>query len=185
VVEKSVREMSASDEAERLAWSVLQTVNRTQAKGSTVRIIVPSDPEVADELGRELGVGPGDDELLSAEDYLLGRGYVAPVDIGLTRSTYTITPAGMSWLERGLLQQPGDSRKEPPGDKSGPSAGPPVAEHEDLRRRLELAELAESRLREERDRLVRELEAERDERMKLEGELARARRSWWREVFGG
>jgi hypothetical protein len=44
----------------------------------------------------------------------------------------------------------------------------PVAEREELRRRLELAE---SRLREERDRLVRELE--RDQRMKLEGVFGR------------
>jgi hypothetical protein len=129
VVEESVREMSALDEAERLAWPVLQTVNRTQARGSTVRIIVPSD------------------EHLSAEDYLLVRGYVAPVDIGLTRGTYTITS---------------------PEDKGGRSAESPVAEREDLRRRLELAE---SRLREERDRLVRELE--RDQRMKLEGVFGR------------
>ena len=44
--------------------------------------------------------------------------------------------------------------------------------------------MAQSRLKEERDLLVRELEKERDERMNLEEELAQARRSWWREVFG-
>ena len=85
------------DEPEQLAWVVLQTVNRTQAKGSTARIIVPRDPEVA----YELDMLPTEDELLSAEEYLLDHGYVASVDIGLTRGTYTITPAGLDWLDRG------------------------------------------------------------------------------------
>jgi hypothetical protein len=82
---------------EHLAWVVLRTVNRTQAKGSTARVIVPRDPEVA----YELEVVPTEDELLTAEEYLLDQGYVAPVDIGLTRGTYTITPAGLDWLESG------------------------------------------------------------------------------------
>lgn len=54
VVAEGAREIGAVDEAERLAWLVLQTVNRTQARSTTVRIIVPRDSEVADELGREL-----------------------------------------------------------------------------------------------------------------------------------
>jgi hypothetical protein len=107
-----------SETQQQLAWVVLRTVNRLQAKGSTVRLVVPSDPEVANELGQELGVG--DEEILSAEEYLLGHGYVAPVDIGLTRGTHTITPAGMGWLEeRGLLQRPGVSREEPRPDREG------------------------------------------------------------------
>ena len=87
-----------ANETEQLAWVVLRTVNRTQAKGSTVRVVVPRDPEVV----YELGPVPIEDELLSAEEYLLDRGYVAPVNIGLTRGTYTITPAGMDWLDRGF-----------------------------------------------------------------------------------
>ena len=82
---------------EQLAWVVLCTVNRTQAKGSTARVIVPRDPELA----YELDVVPTEDEFLSAEEYLLDQGYVAPVDVGLTRGTYTITPAGLVWLDRG------------------------------------------------------------------------------------
>ncbi len=89
--------MIAADEPDHLAWIVLQTVNRTQAKGSTARIVVPRDPEVA----RNLEVLPTEDELLSAEEYLLDHGYVAAVDIGLTRGTYTITPTGLDWLDRG------------------------------------------------------------------------------------
>ena len=54
MVAEGAREIGAVDEAERLAWLVLQTVNRTQARSTTVRIIVPRDSEVADELGREL-----------------------------------------------------------------------------------------------------------------------------------
>jgi hypothetical protein len=59
--------------------------NQTQAKGSTVRLIIPRDPEVVEVLGRELGSGLTDEDLLSTEKYLLEHGYVVPVDIGLTR----------------------------------------------------------------------------------------------------
>jgi hypothetical protein len=86
---------------ERLAWSVLRTANRTQAKGSTARIVVPRDPEMVDELSRDLEVTPTDDDLLSAEEYLEERGYLAPTYIGLTRGTYTITPVGLRWIEWG------------------------------------------------------------------------------------
>jgi hypothetical protein len=84
-------------EAEELAWVVLRAANRTQARGSTVRLIVPRAPEVAYNLGVDLG----EDRFLAAEEHLLERGYVALVDIGLTRGTYSITPAGLRWLERG------------------------------------------------------------------------------------
>ncbi len=94
--------MNPVQELEHLAWVVLWTVNRTQAKGSTVRIIVPRDPQVA----YELEAVPTEDELLSAEEYLLDQGYVAPADIGLTRGTYTITPAGLAWLDSGPPEPP-------------------------------------------------------------------------------
>jgi hypothetical protein len=90
------------EELEQLAWVVLWTVNRTQARGSTARIIVPRDPDVA----YELEAVPTQDELLSAEEYLLDQGYVAPADIGLTRGTYTITPAGLAWLDSGPPEPP-------------------------------------------------------------------------------
>lgn len=92
----------------------------------------------------------------------------------------------MGWLERGFLKQPVVSHGNVSGNEQGPSTKSSAAEdeHEDLRKRLELAELAQSRLQEERDRLVRELEKERDERMMLE-ELARAPRGRWGRIFGG
>jgi hypothetical protein len=84
-------------QAEELAWVVLRVANRMQARGSTVRLVVLRAPEVA----YEVGVDPEEYRFLEAEDYLLKWGYIAPVDIGLTGGTYTITPAGLRWLERG------------------------------------------------------------------------------------
>jgi uncharacterized coiled-coil DUF342 family protein len=49
---------------------------------------------------------------------------------------------------------------------------------------LELTERAESTVREERDRLIRELEEVRAERRRLQEELQDARRSWWRRILG-
>ena len=92
-------------ETEQLAWLVLRTVNQTQTKGSTVRLAVPSDPEVVAQLA-SLAVAVTDGEVLLAEEYLEGHGYLALADITLTRGTYTITPAGLKWLERGSPQQP-------------------------------------------------------------------------------
>jgi chromosome segregation ATPase len=54
-----------------------------------------------------------------------------------------------------------------------------------LESRLELTERAESTVREERDRLIRELEEVRAERRQLQEELEAARRPWWRRLFGG
>jgi hypothetical protein len=57
--------------------------------------------------------------------------------------------------------------------------------------RVELQALAESTIREERDRLLSQLEeergraeAERERAEQLRGELEQARRSWWRRFFG-
>jgi hypothetical protein len=58
--------MTVADEIERLAWQVLRTVNRMQAKDSSVRLVVPRAPEVADELESP----PNDAELLTVEEYL-------------------------------------------------------------------------------------------------------------------
>jgi hypothetical protein len=50
-------------------------------KGSTARLVVARDPELADELGQELGSIPTDEDLLSQE--ILGkRGYLASADMG-------------------------------------------------------------------------------------------------------
>jgi hypothetical protein len=89
--------MTANLEAEELAWIVLRVANRMQARGSTARLVVPRAPEVA----HEVGVALEEDRFLAAEEHLLQRGYIAPTDINLTRATYTITPVGLRWLERG------------------------------------------------------------------------------------
>jgi excisionase family DNA binding protein len=53
-----------------------------------------------------------------------------------------------------------------------------------LEGRLELSEKAESTIREERDRLLADLEEERSERRRLQQELEVARRPWWQRLFG-
>ncbi len=95
-----------SDESEYFAWVVLRAANRMQAKGTTARIIIPRDPEVVSEVAQEISHSPSDDDLLSAEEYLMECGYIAPVDIGLTRGSYSVTPAGLDWLGRSFLSPP-------------------------------------------------------------------------------
>jgi hypothetical protein len=70
-----------ANETELLAWVVLRAANRAQAKDSTARLVVPSAPEVAYEVSVELPEA----RLLEVEEYLQDRGYIEPVDIGLTR----------------------------------------------------------------------------------------------------
>jgi hypothetical protein len=101
-VAAAVRAVILVEELEHLAWDVLSTVNLTQAKGSTARIVVPRDPEILYGLEEV----PTEDELLTAEEYLLDQGYLAPIDIGLTRGSYTITPAGLDWLDSGPPEPP-------------------------------------------------------------------------------
>ena len=76
----------------------METLNRTQGKDTTVRLVVPRDPEVARQLDPTLA----EHKLPAAEAYLLERGYIAPTNLDLTWDTYTITPAGLEWLEEGL-----------------------------------------------------------------------------------
>ena len=97
-----------SDEIGRLAYVVLRTVNRMQAKGSTVRIVSPRDPEVA----HELGMDTDEDVILRAVEYLLKQGYVVPAGIDLQGGAYTIAPAGLEWLEAGASGPPQAPRKE-------------------------------------------------------------------------
>ncbi len=86
--------MSVETQTEQLAWVVLRAANRTQSRGSTARLVVPKAPEVAEEMGMELT----DAQFRKVEEYLLDHGYVAEADIGLTWSSYTVTPAGLKWL---------------------------------------------------------------------------------------
>jgi excisionase family DNA binding protein len=54
-----------------------------------------------------------------------------------------------------------------------------------LEGRLELTEVAESTMRQERERLIADLERERERAERLERELAESRRPWWQRMFGG
>ena len=145
----------------------MRTANRMQAKGSTARIVVPRDPEMVDELGRERGVIPTDDDLLSAEEYLEEHGYLAPTDIGLTRGTYAITPAGLRWIKgapSGAIETPQET-----GEK---------AEDTPLRRS---AASGEERQGTEPGKGVAGTGVAEDR----PGGAPGPRRPWWRRVLGG
>jgi hypothetical protein len=98
-----------ANDTEALARVVLRTANRTQAEGSSVRLVVLRAPEVADEVGVELTEA----QLLAVEEYLHHHGYVVPVEMGLSWGTYTITPAGFVWLEGGSMPEPSSPAKDP------------------------------------------------------------------------
>jgi hypothetical protein len=153
-------EIEEIEEIEELAYVVLQTVNRTQAKGTTARIISPRDPEVTDELGLD----PDEDRLLTAVEYLLEEGYVVPAGIELPRGDYTIAPAGLEWLEMGATTEPLEAPGEAPGEEAiEPSEGTtevPLLQHPHPVPRA---------LMEARKQLDREP----------------TERPWWRRVFGG
>jgi hypothetical protein len=170
--------------SERAAWLVLQAVNRVQAKGSTVRLVAPRDPDIVEELGRELGLGPTDEELLSAEDYLLEHGYIAPTGLGVTRNVYTVTRAGLDWLEADLTAPRGKSQQEPSEEaqrrETRPDAPGPlgqIPQHAE-----EVGSITV--LRGERDRLLQELEEQRLLIERLETELGRRRSPWYERWFG-
>ena len=146
--------MAEQPTEKNLPWLVLRAANRTQARGSTVRLIVPRAPEVAEELGMELTEA----RLLSVEENLQGHGYVEPANIGLTWGTYTITPAGLRWLEE-APPEPQETPTEPP--ESGVEE--PEASPETPLERLEGEEIWL------------------DATSPQEG----TERPWWRRMFGG
>ena len=103
------------NETELLAWAVLRAANRTQARGTTVRLVVPRAPEVVHDLDMEIA----EERLLTAEEWLVDRGYLAPADVGLTRGAYTITPAGLEWL-RGGMPEPQEAPQKATEGAPGP-----------------------------------------------------------------
>ena len=145
-------------DTEQLAYLVLEAANRMQGKGTTVRLIVPSVPEVTNELDPTLA----EHELLAAEEYLLERGRIAPANIGLTWGTYTITQAGLEWLEEGV--------PEPLEAPHGGADPRPAAE--DTREDIEVRQ---------HGLVPRRLQRGLDEARKQLGE----ERPWWSRVFGG
>jgi hypothetical protein len=138
----------ANDDTEALARVVLQTANRTQAEGSSVRLVVPRAPEVVDEVGVELTEA----QLLAVEEYLHHHGYVVPVDMGLSWGTYTITPAGFEWLEGGMPEPSSSSSAKDPVLELAERPGEEAALEAALRAELE-----------EEQRRMEELERELDE----------------------
>jgi hypothetical protein len=121
LLEGSVSEGSPlENETELLAWAVLRASNRTQARGTTVRLVVPRAPEVIDDLGMEVE----EERIVEVEEWLVDRGYLTPTDVVLTRGTYTITPIGLEWL-RGAMPEPLEATQRVTEDASDarPSSG--------------------------------------------------------------
>ncbi len=172
-----------SFETERLAWLVLQITNRTQAKGSTARLIFPRDQEVLKELGRTLGIGLADKDLLPVEGYLLEHDYVALVDIGLSTGSYSITTVGFEWLDGSSSEPPVISQEL--YDQAQTSDGTDYRASELSERRGDfLQDVGTVVFRGERDRLLQELERQRLQIERLEAELREARNHWWRRLLG-
>lgn len=172
-----------SFETQRLARLVLQITNHTQAKGSKARLIFPHDPEVLEELGRTLGIGLADEELLPVEGYLLEHGYIMVVDIGLSKGCYSIMPAGFEWLNGSLSEPPVTSlgSYDQPQTSDDTDYGAPESSE---RRGGLLQDVGSVVLRGERDRLMQELEHQRLQIERLEAELRAARSPWWRRLLG-
>jgi hypothetical protein len=104
------------NETELLAWALLRAANRTQARDTTIRLVVPRAPEVAYDLGIEQ---LAQERIVEAEEWLEERGYLAPDNVGLTWGTYTITPAGLEWLREGMPRP-----LEAPQNAAEPTSGP-------------------------------------------------------------
>ena len=139
-----------------LPWLVLRAANRAQARGSTVRLIVLRAPEVAEELGMDLT----DTRLLSVEEYLQERGYIESANILSTWGTYTITPAGLRWLEEAPSEPPEQPTEAPESVVEEPG--------------------------EPRQNLSRRLEGEEEVRLDAASpQEATERASWWQRRFGG
>jgi hypothetical protein len=104
-------------DTQQLAWLVLEALNRMQGRGTTVRLVVPSAPEVT----RQLDPSLAEHQLLAADEYLLERGHIAPANPGLTWATYTIATTGLAWLDEGFPW--------PSGAPQTPAADVTRAEH--------------------------------------------------------
>ena len=96
---------------------MLEALNRLQARGSRVRIVVPRGPEAARELGLD---DPDAGAIPVARDWLEYRRHITRADIGLSVETFTITPEGLGWIEH------------PSRSQSDTSAGPTSPERTGL-----------------------------------------------------
>ena len=68
---------------------------------SLVRVVVPRDWEVAQELGFD---DPDAGAILVAQDWLEYRRYITRTDIGLSAETFTVTPEGLDWIQDSPLR---------------------------------------------------------------------------------
>jgi DNA-binding PadR family transcriptional regulator len=161
-------ETPVAKETELLAGTLLRAVNRAQAKGSTVRLVVPRALEVTYEVGMELS----EDQLLGVEEYLQNNGYIVPVDIGLTRGTYTITPAGLEWLDMGASEPLEALAQEATGPLEWAEPRPATKDtREDIVKRPQ-------------GRIPRRLWREMKEARKQLEERSEER-DWWQRMLGG
>ena len=87
---------------EEIAWRLLGVLNRLQAKGSLVRIVVPRDMEVARELHFD---DPDTGAILVAQDWLEYHRYISRTDLGLSVEAFTITPKGLDWIAQPVREQ--------------------------------------------------------------------------------
>jgi hypothetical protein len=177
--------MPEANATEVLAWVVLHAANRTQAHGSSLRLVVLRAPEVVQEVGMELIT---EAQLVKVEEYLHCHGYVEPVDMGLSWGTYTITPTGVAWLKGGMPGLPSSKERERElAERPSEEAALELALRSDLeeeRRRMEglERELDEGIERERHQRQTpRRLQRGLNEARKQLGE----ERSWWRRMLGG
>ena len=83
-------------DTQQVAWLVLETLNRTQGKDTTVRLVVPRDPEVTHLLDPTLAAH----KLPAAEAYLLERGYIAPTNLASRGAPTRLPPRGWSGSRR-------------------------------------------------------------------------------------
>jgi hypothetical protein len=183
--EEDVRRMSVENQTEQLAWVVLRAANQTQAKGSTARLVVPRAPEVADELGRELT----DAQFRLVEEFLLDQGYVVDADIGLTWSAYTVTPAGLKWLETGLPEPLLTDRVRELAERLGEEEAIESALRAELEEERHRIEGVERELAEEPPGVPQTAVEEQKRGEPRSGAGAAQEeaepRPWWRRVFGG
>jgi hypothetical protein len=112
-----------TNETELLAWAVLRAANTTQARGATVRRVVPRAPERAPEVAHDFDIEFPEERIVEAEKWLVERGYLATANVGLTWGTYTITPAGLDWL-RGAMPEPLEGAQKATEDASPVPGGP-------------------------------------------------------------
>ncbi len=169
-------------DTEQLAYLLLEAANRTQGKGTTVRLVVPHAPEVTNELDPTLA----EHELLAAEEYLLLRGHIAPANIGLTWGYYTITQAGLEWLEGGFTEKEAvlESALRVEVEEKSRRLKESERELDEARREVEVAQDALGAAQAGATQAVRE-EPDKEPWSNTGGAQEGVERPWWRRLLDG